>query len=99
MKILEKCNVDGVDIQLEDWGNFGYGIGAYPIAKHNGKWIRNNETFRLTISRGYSDNNSVINDFNKLKNKLITLVDLAEHFWNGDKDKYYMGMIDTFEGV
>ena len=107
-KILERAETpNGVKIQLEDWhmenteefpNLHGYTIGAYPIAK-NGNWIiERNRPFRLTISfnsyTGYTDE-MVLADYEKLKSGEITLEDLSERYWNRDKDKYFMGLIDT----
>lgn len=107
-KILETTETpDGTVIQLEDWhmentekfpNLYGYTIGAYPVAKNGSYFIRKNEKFRLTISfnnyTGYTDE-MVLADYEKLKFGIITLEDLSERYWNRDKDKYYMGLIDT----
>ena len=41
-------------------------------------------------------------DYEALKNGEKNLEDLADHFWNGKKDMYYLRMIDKnpeFDGV
>lgn len=107
-KILERTKTpDGTAIQLEDWHMenteefpdlYGYTIGAYPVAKNGNVFIKKNETFRLTISfnnyTGYTDE-MVLADYEKLKSGEISLEDLSERYWNRDKDKYFMGLIDT----
>lgn len=110
MKVIEIAETpNGVAIQLEDWhmenteafpNLHGYTIGAYPIAKNTGVWgiPKKDKTFRLTIAfnsyTGYTDE-MVLADFMKLKLGEITLEDLSERYWNRDKDKYYMGLIDA----
>lgn len=103
MKVIEKAQTpDGIDIQLEDWTeNYSncYEIGVYPIAKRPGKWgwVRDGEKFRLSISTneywGYT-RETLFHDFECLKSGEKTLEDLADHYWNGDKDKWYMGLLD-----
>lgn len=107
MKVIEKAIIpDGTEIQLEDWSEhnteeypnlYGLQIGAYPIAKHTGKYrlIEDRNTFRLTIAMneysGYS-NKEVKLDFEALKNGEKRLEELSSHFWNGKKDMWYLGM-------
>ena len=111
MKIIEKATMpNGTEIQLEDWSEkntekypnlYGLVIGAYPIAKNTSRhgWVKSGESFRLGIGMnsyaGYT-NEQVKEDYEALKNGIKTLQDLAEHFDNGNKDKYYLGMIDTY---
>lgn len=89
---------DGTAIQIEDWKQVypevekTIKIAAYPIAKNSGYWIRQNERFRLDISRGFSTDAEVEYIYNGLICGDIALEDLHEHYWNGDKDRYYMGM-------
>lgn len=113
MKIMERATMpDGTEILLEDWSDkntkefpdlYGLTIGAYPIAKNTGKygWIRSGESFRIHISQnkytGYS-NDDVRVDFEALKNGTKTLEDLAAHFWNGEKDMWYLGMDVEYKG-
>lgn len=109
MKILEKAiTPDGIEIQLEDWREHntkdypnlhGCTIGAYPMAKNSGeyKWVESGETFRLSIpTNNYAGYTSamVLDDFEALRNGKKKLEDLAEHFGNGLKDMYYLGMDD-----
>lgn len=112
MKIIEKATMpNGTEIQLEDWSShntpeypdlYGLAIGAYPIARNTGKsrWVEGGKKFRLTISynkhSGYT-NDAVKVDFTALKNGEKSLEDLAAHFWNGKKDMYYLGMIQSLE--
>lgn len=99
MKIISKGRMpNGVKIQLEDWSeDTGLMIGAYPIALATGKyeWVRAGELFRLSISEnkyaGYT-NEMVANDYNELILGTKKLEDLADHFWNGEKDKWLLGM-------
>lgn len=89
---------DGTKIQLEDWKECypsvekTLTIGAYPIAKEGGNWIRKNETFRLTISRLFGSDKEVKYIYQGLIDGKIKLEDLSEHYYNGDKDKLYMGL-------
>lgn len=97
---------DGTRIQLEDWHGenskeypnlYGYTIGAYPVAKNTNKWglIKTGKKFRLTIARNeyanYTDD-MVLADYETLKNGTKTLTDLREHFWNREKDAFYLGL-------
>lgn len=109
MKTIERATIpDGTEIQLEDWsedfpGVCGLTIGAYPIAKNTGKygWIRSGESFRIHISQnkytGYS-NDDVRADFEALKNGTKALEDLSAHFWNREKDMWYLGMDVEYKG-
>lgn len=110
MEIIERAVMpNGTEIQLEDWSShnslkypnlYGLTIGAYPIARNTGKgrWVESGERFRLTISRDNHSgcsNDDVKADFNALKNGKKHLEDLAARFWNGKKDMYYLGMIQS----
>lgn len=107
MKILEKGTMpNGTEIQLEDWSEHntaeypdlhGMTIGAYPTAKNTGKyrWVQGGKKFRLSISKNsYADysNEQVKADYENLKSGRKKLEDLAPHFWNGQKDMWYLGM-------
>lgn len=106
IEVIEKAILtDGTEIYLEDWSSkntekypdlYGFQIGAYPIAKNGGRWIKSGEKFRLTISHNnlmnYT-NEDVKADFEALKSGQKSLEDLSGHFWNGKKDMYYLGMI------
>lgn len=107
MKVIEKAVMpNGTEIQLEDWSDkntkehpdlYGLCIGAYPIAKNTGKyrWIESGDNFRLSIHsnhyRNYT-NDDVKADFEALKSGEKSLEDLADNFWNGKKDMWYLGM-------
>lgn len=113
MNVVERAVMpNGTEIQLEDWREnntkeyldlYGLIIGAYPIAKNTGKhrWIESGQTFRLDISmnqyRGYS-NDDVKADFEALKSGKKSLEDLANHFWNGEKDMWLLGMNVEYKG-
>ena len=89
MQIIDRTVMaDGTKIQLEDWhsentSRFG--------------WIRKGETFRLGIARNeyanYTDD-MVLADYEALKNGTKSLADLREHFWNREKDAFYLGLAD-----
>ena len=113
MKVIERATMsDGTEIYLEDWSDknteqfpdlYGMQIGAYPTAKNTGKygWIRGGESFRISISQNkYTDysNDDVRADFEALKKGTKTLEDLAAHFWNGEKDMWYLGMDVEYKG-
>lgn len=107
MKVIKKAAMkNGTEIQLEDWREhntekhpnlYGFTIGAYPIAKRTGKWrwVEGGKRFRLDIPHssymGYT-NEQVESDYNALINGTKTLEDLSDHFWNGKKDMFYLGM-------
>ena len=113
MKIIERATMpDGTEILLEDWTDknterftylYGLMIVAYPIAKNTGKygWIRSGDTFHLSIPQNKFQNyfnDDVRADFEALKNGTKTLEDLAAHFWNGEKDMWYLGMDVEYKG-
>ena len=107
MKVIERATMpDGTKILLKDLSAFntedlpdlyGLTISVYPVAKNTGKygWIRSGEKFLISISQnkytGYS-NDDVRADFEALKSGEKKLEDLAAHFWNGEKDMWYLGM-------
>lgn len=109
MHVIERAIIpDGVKIQLEDWHEnntkeypdlHGYTIAAYPYAKNTGKYgiIRSGEIFRISVSMNkyanYTDD-MVLVDYEALKNGTKTLADLRKRFWNGERDEFYLGLID-----
>lgn len=113
MKVIERATMpNGTIILLEDWSDkntkefpnlYGLTIGAYPIAQRTGKYklIEGGETFRISISQNkyqnYS-NDDVQADFEALKNGTKSLEDLAVHFWNHEKDMWYLGMDVEYKG-
>lgn len=109
MKVLEEATTpNGIKIYLEDWSDhnttdhpdlYGLTISAYPIAKNSTYWFKSGEKFCLSMSMNkYSNytNDNVKSDFEALKSGEKSLEDLSEHFWNGRKDKYLLGMIDNY---
>ncbi len=113
MKVIERAVMpNGTEIQLEDWSDkntseypdlYGLQISAYPIAKNTGKfrWIEGGKKFRISIPMnqytGYS-NDDVKADYEALKSGKKRLEDLAAHFWNGEKDMWYLGMNVEYKG-
>lgn len=94
MEILSRSTTpDGIKLNLEEWPD-GYLIGAYPIAKNGNGWIEPNHTFRLTLTPRNGEDMFAV--FEVLKSGDITIENLSSMFWNGDKDKYYLG-IETEE--
>lgn len=107
MKVIERATMpNGTEMSLQDWSDenteeypdlYGYTITAYPIARRSGhyKWIEAGKRFALIIAaneyKNYS-NDDVKKDFEDLKSGKKTLEDLSEHFWNGNKAKWYLGM-------
>lgn len=107
MKVVERAVMpNGTEIQLEDWRDhnmkeypdlYGLTIGAYPIARNTTKyrWIESGQKFRVGISmnqyNGYS-NEDVKADFEALKSGKKSLEDLKDHFLNGEKDMWLLGM-------
>ena len=113
MKTIERTVMpNGTKIQLEDWSNnntkeypdlYGLCIGAYPIAKKTVKhrWIESGDKFRIQISvNRYSEytNDSVKADFEALKSGEKSLEDLANRFWNSEKDMWLLGMNVEYKG-
>ena len=107
MKIIRKDIMrNGTKIQLEDWSDHntpdypdlhGLTIGAYPIAINSGAYglVCSGQAFRLHIATNNFANYSsddVAADYEALVNGTKSLEDLSAHFWNGDKDKWYLGM-------
>ena len=94
---------DETKIQIEDWTeNYPeifttYGIAAYPKAKASSKWgwVERGRTFRLDMNKDWNNQEEVLNTFGKLQRGEISLEELDNHYWNGDRDRYYMG----FESV
>lgn len=113
MKVIEKAVMsNGIKIKLEDWSEnntkefpdlYGLAIAAYPIAKNTGKYrgIKGGDNFRLSIHsnkyQNYTDDN-VKADFEALKNGEKSLEELADHFWNGEKDMWYLGLNVEYKG-
>lgn len=98
LEIIRKSTMpDGTEIQFEKWDVMDYCIGAYPIAKATGKYgfIRQNETFRLTLAR-FENPEEAAGIFDGLREGVIKLEDevLYPHYWNRQKDKYYLGLSD-----
>lgn len=103
MKILQKgITPDGINIQIEDWKeNYScfntLTIGTYPIAKNsNSIWIKVGKTFRLDLNRLFNSDDEVYETFKNLEEGKVTLEELSKHFWNCEKDMYYLGMIDEY---
>lgn len=104
MKVIEKSQMpDGTYIQMEDWREDypffkTFDIGTYPKARNTSKsgFINNNKTFRLGLTR-FENDEQVEKIFNQLEKGEITLEDLSEHFENGHKDKFYLGLVDNEE--
>ena len=70
-------------------------------AAYRKKLIEGGETFRISISQNkYTDysNDNVQADFEALKNGTKSLEDLASHFWDGEKDMWYLGMDVEYKG-
>lgn len=103
MKVIKKSKMpNGIDIQIEDWKE-DYScfntliIGTYPIAKKtNNVWVKVGETFRLELSRFFTSDYEVNETFKNLEEGKLTLEELSKHFWNCEKDMYYLGMIDEY---
>lgn len=99
MRVIENGHLpDGVHVQLESWDepSSSLVIAAYPIAQRSaGACIRGGYPFRLHIGSnqytGYTDE-MVLADYYALISGEKSLCDLSEHFYNGEKDKWYLGM-------
>lgn len=106
MKVLERSVMpNGIKIQLEDWKEVypnstkTISIGAYPIAKNESYFVKRNENFRLTLSRNFSSDDEVRIIFESLIGGFLTLEELSDHYRDGDKDRYYMGLITNRKGI
>lgn len=104
MKVIRKSNTpNGTNIQIEDWREKypfikTLEIAVYPKAKNTSKygWVKNNEKFRLGLVNFNSDE-EVETIFEKLESGEIVLEELTEHFREGHKDKFYLGLVNTEE--
>lgn len=104
MKVIKESRMqNGIEIYIEDWReNYPFyktlSITAYPVAKNTGKWgwIRGGEKFRLGLSRNFESDDQVYAIFEQLEKGEVKLEELYSHYCNGNKDKYYMGLIDCY---
>lgn len=104
MKVIKKSQMpDGTKIQIEEWkDNYTHNntltIGTYPIAKNTSTsgYIEKNKTFRLELSN-LKDDEQVESVFNQLEKGSISLEELCDYFYNGHKDKYYLGIVENEE--
>lgn len=94
MEVLERSTTpQGVKIQLEYWPKYGgYQIGAYPTAKNTSRyrWTQQGQIFRLTLKT-----DAPKADFEALGSGEKTLEEMDSQYWNGEIDRYYMGLRDT----
>lgn len=102
MKVVDSGILpNGVEIQLESWGNEPtLMIAAYPIAQRMyGHWVQGGAKFRLQISSnpysGYTTD-MVRADYKALLSGEKMLCELSERFWNGERDKWCLGMETEF---
>lgn len=104
MKVIKESRMqNGIEIYIEDWReNYPFyktlSIAAYPVSKNTGKWgwIRGGEKFRLGLSSNFESDDQVYAIFEQLEKGEVKLEELYSHYYNGNKDKYYMGLIDCF---
>lgn len=112
MNIIRRDTMpDGTQIQLEDWSDkntpeypdlYGYVIATYPIAKRSSpyKWVTSGAPFLLDISHNHYDGydgDTILSDYNALVSGEKSLEDLRPHFWNGEKDAYYLGLDTDYQ--
>lgn len=112
MKIIRRDTMpDGTPVQLEDWSGknapeyptlYGYTIAAYPIANRNSKykWVKGGEPFLLQISHNHYasyEGDTILSDYNALVSGEKTIVDLRPHFYNGEKDAYFLGLDTDYQ--
>lgn len=104
MKIIRESKMpNGTDIQIEDW-RLDYPfidtlqIAVYPKAKNTSKygWVESNKCFRLTLVN-FKNDEDVEDTFKKLETGKIKLETLDQHFENGHRDKFYLGLDNTEE--
>lgn len=77
-------------IQIEDWGKTEFMIGAYPLAVNDWNFIHRNKTFRLGIKAYSEDDAQQI--FDDLETGKLHLSDISDRFWNGETDKFILGI-------
>ena len=101
--VIRSTMPDGTKIQIENWkrdfpGVFTtYTLAAYPKSKVDHNFIRKNESFRLDMCREFQSDDEVRDTYEKLKRGEITLESLDKHYYNGDRDRYYMGLVDAWD--
>lgn len=92
MKVLERAKTpQGIDIQIEDWTEDyscfdTLSIAAYPkserMPKSRKSYVTPGETFRVSINRGFTNNEDVRKAFEELKQGVKTVKDFANQFWD-----------------
>lgn len=98
MRVVKRSQMpDGTKIQIEDWSQDyitfpTLTLGAYPIAKCEGNFVRRGHTFRLSINREFHTDAEVLDLFEALEKGSAKLEELVRHFWNLDKDAYLLGL-------
>ena len=101
MKVISKSRMpDGTKIQLEDWKSDYPGIiktltiGSYPKAKWDSRYklIQRGKPFRLWLSNNFESDEEVIMLFINLMARYVSLESCDNHYYNGDKDRFYMGL-------
>ncbi len=91
MVIIQKGTAkNGVPLQVENWGKSGFIVAAYPVAAQTLNFIRTNDTFRLGIKAFSKDDGFQV--FEDLESRNKQLSDFAERFWNGERDKFVLGI-------
>ena len=103
MKVIKESKMpNGIKIYIEDWReNYPFyktqSITAYPVARNTGKWrwVRSGKKFRLGLENFESDE-QVYAIFERLEKGEIKLEELHKHYYWGNRDKYFMGLIDCF---
>lgn len=91
MVIIQKGAArNGVPLQVENWGKSGFMVAAYPVAARASDFIHINTTFRLGIKAFSKDD--ALQVFKDLESGNKQLSDFAERFWNGERDKFILGI-------
>lgn len=107
MKVLQMDKMpDGTDIQIEDWREDypttfdTVSIAAYPVAKNTGRYrlVQGGKRFRVSMCREWKTNDEVNGVYAKLISGEVNLNALSDHFWNGDKDRWHLGMDVEYKG-
>lgn len=112
MKIIKRGTLpDGTQIQLEDWSDkntpeypnlYGYTIAVYPVAKRDSVygWVVSGRKFLLDIPHNHHEGyegDAILSDYKSLVSGEKSLADLRPHFWNGEKDAYYLGLDTDYQ--
>lgn len=96
MTIIDRATTpDGIKIQMEKTSGV-LQIGAYPLTKRGSKYgiIQQNRPYRLTLVPVDADEAHEV--YEALKSGEKTIEDLSRLFYEGERDKFFMGMDSAY---